>query len=328
MRKDKLGLGVFLSVLSVFIIYVMIICIKTDFPVKNVIKTSSIVKMFSKINRSNIIVYDYNSSDYDDDSYSYGNTNNLFTFDEYEVPCILCEMVSEDVRITETSDSKISVFFKGNWKGTEPYALISGNTLVINKKYRKNYTGPRTVEISIPNSWDKDISISLSSGDAIVDKNNIGNLSINTISGNQLIKVFNAKSVNCSSSSGDVKINSLKSDYVNLGSISGDLSFSNIETLSFNASSTSGDIQGDISAESFEINSISGDSKITLKKNLSNTSSINSTSGNINITNCSDYSYKYITNTRSGSTRIKDYSKNKSDVTVNADSISGNIYVN
>lgn len=313
MKKNQLGSGIFLAILSCFIIYIMISEIKSR------------RSIWDDIKQFNTFRFNYSKTD-STKSTSYDESNS-FTFDDYRISEIKCDMISEDIMITENSDSEIHIYFKGNWQGSNPKAYISENILQISRDNMIILNAHRIVEISIPSSWKKTITISCVSSNVSLNKNEIENLYINSVSGDQIITSNSINSINCNTISGDIKLQKIKANEIQTKTTSGDINFYNIESNKIDSSSTSGDIFGNIATKAFNFVTSSGDISISLIKEIEDQSFISTTSGDIKLENEIDIAYKYSTNTKSGSARILNNSNNISNVSVNLRTTSGDITV-
>lgn len=324
MKHNKLGQGIFLAVLSAFIIYIMIY---------GIISSKSNESFFRNgfweggklIHIGNI------NDDWDDE-------DNTYDFDDYKSEYEYCynindfskiniSLVSEDVYIHEGNSDEVKVCFVGNWKNSNPVSEITDDTLFIKRLKSVKYKKRRILKVYLPANYCKNIEIRTTSGDISFSVKENENISIETVSGDINLNFSNAADITIKTTSGDSKIYGGTCSRFLAKSVSGDSIITNLKCSDFESNTTSGDFRITGELESFNIKSISGDINITINQELLSNSEITTTSGDIVFTNNSDYSYMYDTKTKSGSYRMNNSKPKMSDYTVKLSSINGDITI-
>lgn len=212
---------------------------------------------------------------------------------------------SSDIRIQESASDEIKVVVYGQ-DNDEATSMKENGILTISKKDRSYicfgfcFSNKEEIIIYIPKHLDINLELITTSGD--IEVVSFPNLNVNAKSTSGDIQI---KSINTSvmeTTSGDVKLNST--------------SISNIKT-------TSGDISIENITDSIELETKSGDIKIS-DFNIKNNSNIKTTSGEVTIKNLSD---SYIeTHTTSGDVTIKENNR-YAENTLTINTTSGDIRI-
>lgn len=183
----------------------------------------------------------------------------------------------DEIIIKSTSEDKIKIIEKSNYKleKDEKLKISDGNKVVnISREGKKINVGEnryRYLEVYLPESYGKNLSIKSSVGDVVIENGlNLGRLSINQGVGD--LKIKGEMSLNeliASSNTGDMNIGKLNTESYDIKGKIGDISIKSIAGKG-NIKVTTGEISCGIESMSGDvyISSKTGDVDLDVKNNL------------------------------------------------------------
>ena len=201
-------------------------------------------------------------------------------------------VASADVSFSKSPDNNIRVTVEGTTdsQGNNLFDVAqSGSTIEITQKSRDwgfflFYFGSvhNRVSIQLPESYKKDLSASLTSGDITFNGDyTFGNADIRKTSGDVNGGSITADTFTFKSTSGDSNLSKVCANYT-ISSISGDIKISDLEGHG-SVNTTSGEFSCNISKldGSFNYSAISGDAQIGIAKGIGANLSANTVSGDV-----------------------------------------------
>jgi lia operon protein LiaG len=201
--------------------------------------------------------------------------------------------VSEQVRVTQTSDERITVRFHGSVRGVRPDALpalsaeAAGGVLSIRILHWPRVglamlASELIIDLAVPRSYGKDLSVRTVSGEVDMDDHTLSGLSVTTTSGAVHLQVMHAARAAVRTTSGELTAAELSGGKTTLTTVSGEI---DVRSLSGDvyARTTSGAVRLRYAAQpgAVEIGSTSGEVTLLLPAEARFTLDARSTSGDI-----------------------------------------------
>jgi len=209
--------------------------------------------------------------------------------------------INTDIKLINSNEKNISMIFDGKYPQDtiKPELNIEKNNGKLNiiikeeKKEVKSISeliklidseNPKTsLTISIPDTYNNDISIDTTSGYCKIDNLKINKLDFESVCGDINIDDVKTKETNISTTSGEIEIKSLKG-ILDISTVSGDIEADDIVSGKAGISTTSGEIEINEIEGNIKLNTVSGDIDIInnyLKKNQDY--NIETTSGDVKV---------------------------------------------
>lgn len=187
---------------------------------------------------------------------------------------IKLDFASADIVVASTDEQELKIVEKANGSMSKEEKFViskDGDTVSVSDKGRRvgfyfwGLNNMRRIEVYIPKNYSKDLDIKTSSGDITFDSD---------------IKLAN---LNCRQESGDFKSHyAITADQVNFVSSSGDINTDELTCKEYDVSASSGDIHINGLSGSGQVDSSSGDIRITYK-DISESTKVSASSGDVTL---------------------------------------------
>lgn len=219
-----------------------------------------------------------------------------------DISAININASSADVNFTHSQGSNIEMQIQGN-SGSNSKNMFSitsdGGVLAITQNFNPLSGFPfifgssnHTINITLPDSYSKDLTCNLTSGDINFGGNyTFGRANIKQVSGNIGGGSIKADSLTLNSTSGDLRLSGINAGSYKISSISGDLSVSSISGAG-SVDTTSGDLRFGLTSltGACNVSTTSGDINIGIAKGVSAQIGANANWGNIKTNFPAEYS--------------------------------------
>lgn len=234
---------------------------------------------------------------------------------------------SSDLNVHFTEDSKMRVVQYSTKELNEDELFKvnkTSSTINISEKnkiyfFYIGFIDQKAYDVYIPKEYEKNLKISLVSGDIEVDESlKFEDLTISSTSGDINMGDIEAKSIGIETISGDIRLQNLKEDNLKLKTTSGDILVESIEG-EISLKTTSGDITINNAIGEIEAKTTSG--KIEIGK-IEGSIDMQSVSGNIK---SDDFKIIGNSNIKTTSGDVKVYLNEESNCEIFTDTVSGNI---
>jgi lia operon protein LiaG len=219
-----------------------------------------------------------------------GSIDEIKEFDINSISKVFVDTVSSDINIILSKDNNIKIHFHGTTSEMSGAPKLetsqSGDELEISIKYPKqimslfNFSLDTKLDIYIPESYKKSMSIETVSGEVSIDKVQTENFKVHT-------------------TSGDVDIKSLVANITDFNSVSGSINIKDLSSKSSGFKTTSGDIKIEAITGDIKARSVSGSIK-ALYKEFNNDIDAETVSGDVDLNLPQDSQFKVDFSTTSG----------------------------
>ncbi len=265
-KKNNSGIGLIILGISIILLMFIIIFVSKNRSYRNTnryhINADSLIGRIIQ-NYSTRYDVDYGNDEIDSE---YFGSERYIEFDADEIDEIKISLFADDLKIIQTSSSKVSVSISGGDDRRLPRVDVSNGILTIAYPSGINHRSADLITVQLPKFELTSINASTMSGDITYNASNQADeLVLKSISGDINARNIHADEITCKSTSGDIKLDSINGTKVNVGSISGDV-----------------DIDGDYSGISCK--TTSGEIEVKLNQPLTERNNVlESISGSINV---------------------------------------------
>jgi len=200
------------------------------------------------------------------------NINETYKIAADQVNIIKISSVSSKINVYTHNDNQVKANFHGDvtaiGRVSVPYLEVKneGNAALVIIRHPKRLnigviTGKTTLDVWIPEGWDKDLRVDSTSGDIELNELSGRKLLVETVSGRITGKHLYGEEIRLDTASGDIGITDCKAnDDFQADTMSGKINVENLTCNIANVESASGDIKlySVVSSEKILANSISG----------------------------------------------------------------------